>query len=239
MSWDEALRGEGYHRRYRHIVVPFDLRPAVSKKRSDDEEGEDGEATSDGLTLRGLGTPFNSPTRIYEFWEEFDEQFAPGSFKRTIGIGGQHMLFDHGHNPVTGTIPIADITRLEESERGLEVTARMFNNWMTEPIRDAIRAGAINGMSIRFRPVHEEILQREDDVPLVTVVEAELAEVGPVLNPAYRDTEVSLRFDPDRPVEDPPVGRGGSSSGANEGSNQASPVRHLAYNHKRLRLLEL
>ena len=43
-----------------------------------------------------------------------------------------------------------------EDDRGLAVTARLSENWLIEPVRDAIAAGAVSGMSFRFTVVDEE-----------------------------------------------------------------------------------
>lgn len=191
MDFSERLRSSGYSTGFRNVRTSFDFRAdKVNRHRS---EGE----TGDGLTLSGLATPFNSPTRIREFGEEFDEQFVEGAFRTSIGRQHQVMQYEHGMHPTLGNIPIAEIRRLEETARGLEVTARVFDNWLTLPVRDALKAGTIPGMSIRFRPINYDIDEERGDIPLVTVREAELRELGPVLTPAYGDTEVELRSSDD------------------------------------------
>jgi len=155
---------------------------------------------TDGNTLVGLAVPFDSPTRI-DSWAEgtFDEQFAPGSFKRSLGLRRPVLQFDHGTHPLLGSIPLGSFDRIEETKRGLEVEAPIFDNWLTEPVRDAIRGGAIDGMSIRFRALKIDITDpeaRHDDdsgVELRTIREAELIELGPVVFPAYPTTEVDMR----------------------------------------------
>lgn len=154
------------------------------------------ETTSDdGRTLRGLAVPFNDPTRIDNPWEgTFDEQFAPGAFKRSIGMRTPKLQFDHGSHPMIGSLPIGEIRNLTETKRGLEVEARLFDAPLFEPLREALRTDAIDGMSIRFRPLRIDIEERgEDDVQLQTITEAELIELGPVIFPAYQGTEVDLR----------------------------------------------
>ncbi len=216
MSFSKRLREAGLHTRFQTITYPItrDDDPGADDGESNEgdkgnEEANDDEGEKDdGSTLRGLAVPFNSPTRIVDFFDEFDEQFEPGSFKRTIGMGHQVMLFNHGDHPLLGSIPIADIRRLEETgadegffeQAGLEYTSKLFDNWMIEPLRDAIRSRAITGNSIQFRVIKETIEEREDDVPLVTVQEAELREFGPVLFPAYTDTPLDLRHSFDQTI---------------------------------------
>lgn len=149
----------------------------------------------DGLTLSGYAAVFNSPTRIDSWEGEFDEVIAPGAFKRTIRSGTPVMQFDHGNHPLIGSLPIANIKRLREDARGLYVEANVFDNWMTQPLRDAIREQAISGMSFRFSVVKDDWQPGagKNDPQLRTLREVKLYELGPVVFPAYAETSVALR----------------------------------------------
>lgn len=163
----------------RRLSVPFELSRT-------DESGS-------GLTMEGYAAVFNSPTLI-ESWEgRFNETIAPGAFAKTIREGSPVLQFDHGQHPLLGSIPLGAITDLQEDETGLRVRARISDNWLTEPIRDAIREGAIDGMSFRFIPVKDEWEDERSDTPTRTLREVKLLELGPVVFPAYADTSVSLR----------------------------------------------
>nr|MBP9053593.1 HK97 family phage prohead protease [Ilumatobacteraceae bacterium] len=79
-------------------------------------------------------------------------------------------------------------------DHGLFVRARMFDNPRVEPIRQAIAGGAIDGMSFRFRVTREEWDESgDDDVPVRTIRELDLFELGPVVFPAYEATSVGVR----------------------------------------------
>ena len=151
----------------------------------------------DGLTLEGYGAVFNTATRIDSMFEgRFDEIIAPGAFKRTIdqkGARGIRLQFDHGSHPLIGSIPLGSITDLHEDSRGLFVKARLSDNWLVQPVRDAIRDGAVSGMSFRFRVVKDEWDETDPDLPVRTLREVELFEVGPVVWPAYDATTVGVR----------------------------------------------
>ena len=153
------------------------------------------EDDGDGLTLEGYAAVFSSPTRIDSWEGKFDEVMTPGAFKRTIatkGARGIRLQFDHGQHPLIGSIPIGSIEELREDNRGLFVRACLSDNWLVEPVRMAIRDGSIDGMSIRFRVVRDE-WDHEQDVPLRSIGEAELFELGPVVWPAYEETSVGVR----------------------------------------------
>lgn len=192
--------------------APFSLR--------DSGDGE----PNDGYTLDGYGAVFNRETIIDSFEGKFREKIAPGSMKRSFREAPPKIQFDHGRHPLIGSIPIAKLERVAEEvdpelapEGGAHVVARVFENWLMEPVRDAIAAGAVNGMSFRFSVVREkwetpdgktirdeEQLMSElrrtwyDDVPdeellVRTLTELKVPEIGPVTWPAYADTSVSMR----------------------------------------------
>jgi HK97 family phage prohead protease len=146
----------------------------------------------DGRTLEGYAAVFNSPTFISDRLGEYEETVAPGAFKRSINARKPVLQFDHGQHPVLGSIPVGAIEALSEDTRGLFVRARLFDNWMTEPLRDAIREGAIEGMSFRFE-VLRDTWEEGDELRKRTMKEIRLYELGPVVFPAYADTTVSLR----------------------------------------------
>ena len=162
----------------RTFVAPFELTRATSE--------------SDGLTLEGYAAVFNSPTRISDYGGDFVETIAPGAFKRSINASKPVMQFDHGQHPLIGSLPIAAIRSLREDAHGLFVQARVFDNWLTEPLRDAIREQAISGMSFRFSVIKDAWSTAGKD-KVRTLKEVRLYELGPVVNPAYSDTTVALR----------------------------------------------
>jgi HK97 family phage prohead protease len=193
-------------------ATPFAIRAA-----------DDGEA-GDGLTLDGYAAVFNRET-IIDSWEgRFKERIAPGAMKKSFRENPPRVQFDHGHHPLIGSIPIGSIEDVREEvdptlapEGGAHVIARMHDNWLTQPVRDAIASGSVDGMSFRFSVVREEWhdhggkkITDEDDlrtqlrrtwmeeVPdeellVRTLRELRVPELGPVVWPAYTDTSVGVR----------------------------------------------
>ena len=177
----------------------------------------DADEPNDGFTLDGYGAVFNSPTRI-DSWEGcFDEVLAPGAFKKSLRERTPRMQFDHGMHPLIGSIPIGRFETVEEDAKGLHVVGRLTDNWLIQPVRDAIREGGIDGMSFRFSVVKEEWRDKDgklikDDEELWdlmlegmrsgeanltrTLKEVRMTEVGPVVWPAYEDTSVGVRSKP-------------------------------------------
>lgn len=152
------------------------------------------DSDDDGLTLDGYAAVFNAETVIEDRSGPFIEKIAPGAFKRSLGQRAPVLQFDHGTHPVVGSMPLGVIRSIREDAHGLRVKAVLSDNWMTKPVRDAIASGAINGMSFRFRPIQDS-WDESGDMPVRTIHEVELAEVGPVVFPAYPQTRVSVRCD--------------------------------------------
>lgn len=188
-------------------------------------DGEPG----DGLTLDGFAAVFNR-IAVIDSWEgKFKEQIAPGSMKKSFREAPPVIQFDHGRHPLIGSLPIAELTRIAEEsdpelapEGGAHVLGRIMDNWLMQPVRDAIANRSVNGMSFRFTVVREiwtdadgkqirdeeqlrELLRRTwyEDVPdeellTRTLKELRVPELGPVVFPAYADTSVGVRSMLDR-----------------------------------------
>jgi phage head maturation protease len=193
-------------------MAPFALRAAA------DVDGPD-----DGLTLDGWAAVFNRE-EIIDSWEgRFFEQLYTGSMRKSFRVLTPKVQFDHGTHPLIGSLPIGRATRVEEGTDpelaptgGAHVIARLHDNWLIEPVRDAIRSGAVDGMSFRFTVLREEwrtgdgklvkpeeladMLRRSwsEDVPDEELLhrglkEVKVPELGPVVFPAYADTSVAVR----------------------------------------------
>ncbi len=170
----------------------------------------DGEG--DGLTLDGYAAVFGQLTEIDSWEGTFQEQFRLGAFKKTLRATTPMMQYDHGRHPLIGSIPIGTFDSLSEEPQGLRVVGRLTDNWLIQPVRDAIAQGGITGMSIRFFVVRDEWVDAKgkkitdpqelaellwspgDRGPIQrTVIEAKLLEAGPVAWPAYEGTSVDVR----------------------------------------------
>ena len=147
---------------------------------------------ADGQTLEGYAAVFNEWTDITDRKGTYRERIAPGAFKRTIGQRTPVLQFDHGSHPLIGSLPLGSINVLREDRNGLFVKARLSDNWLIQPVRDAIRERAISGMSFRFRVIDDEE-GVDDQGDWRTIKEVELLELGPVVFPAYEQTSVAVR----------------------------------------------
>ncbi len=151
----------------------------------------------DGLTLEGYAAVFDSPTHIKNMWEgDFTETIQRGAFASVIRANPKPVMqFDHGQDTAIGSAPIGAIQSMREDDKGLWVSARLHDNWLSLPVRHAIESGSLHGMSFRFLTPDDGSGETwSDDRSQRTVTDISyLPELGPVVFPAYADTEVSVR----------------------------------------------
>lgn len=171
----------------------------------------DGDEEGDGQTLTGYAALFDTPTEINSWEGAFTEKIRKGAFKKTIREQTPVMQFDHGRHPLIGSIPIGSISDLREDDQGLYVEGRITDNWLMQPVRDAIAEKSVNGMSFRMEVVREEwrdvngkLVKPEEVYDLLwmpgdrgplqrEIIEVRCRELGPVVFPAYAGTSVSVR----------------------------------------------
>lgn len=194
-------------------VDRVDLIREVGFRLTDDT----GEADPDGRTIDGYGAVFGVRTRIASWEGEFDEEIIKGAFRKSLRERTPVMQYDHGRHPLIGSIPLGRWDLTEEDDTGLHVVGRLSDNWLVQPVRDAIagpegNGGGITGMSFRFSVVRDKwtdvagkvVKDQElndllwygagDRGPLLRQLqELKVSEVGPVAWPAYDATSVGVR----------------------------------------------
>jgi HK97 family phage prohead protease len=152
-------------------------------------------SSGDGRTLEGYAAVFNSPTRIADRAGDFDEVILPGAFKRSLEQRTPVLQFEHGRDPRVGAVPIGSIDDIREDGKGLYVRARLYDNPVVEPVRQAIEGRSIKGMSFRFMVPDggDTWSARKGEPDLREIRDTDTAECGPVVFPAYDTTSVSVR----------------------------------------------
>lgn len=165
---------------------------------SDATRGYDFEVKpGDGFTLEGYAAVFGHSARISATQGDFDETIRPGAFTRSLRNKQPVLQWEHGRDPRVGMVPIGELKEIREDSKGLFVRARLFDNPVVEPIRQAIAGQAIKGMSFRFNVPKGgdkwESGRSRDGIDRRDVYDANLPEVSPVVFPAYDQTTVHVR----------------------------------------------
>ncbi len=217
-----------------------------------------------GLTLEGYAAVFNTPTFIDSWEGRFEEIILPGSFRATLERSTPKLMFEHGKHPLIGNMPLGTIDHAAEDSRGVHIKASLSDNWLVQPVRDAIRDKAVTGMS--FRMVSASIVdqweKRASGVDLRSISALDCPELGPVVFPAYEPTTVAVRSvldrlilpegarpDPDGVVEQDadlstglPVARSAGAGDATPGNERAAAEQDnrsnspLAIRHRMLQI---
>lgn len=150
-------------------------------------------STDGGNTLIGHAAMFNSPTTIMGM---FREQIAPRAFKKSIKENDIRALFNHDTNIVLGRNK-AGTLRLVEDLSGLAYEIDLPDTQAARDLWTSIDRGDITQSSFAFETIKETRESADPDttdLPLITVREAKLYDVSPVVFPAYEDTDVSARL---------------------------------------------
>ena len=174
--------------RYAQELGPggLEARGYVNEVRADE--------ASSGLTISGVGSPYDQVTRIEGWFEEWDETVAQGAWKRTISKPDADIIstFNHNVDNLLGRTTAGTLT-LEESDDGLVYTTEVN---AADPAALGVHARVarrdVTGSSVWFRVLKdlwEEATEDNDlEVAKRTILEAELFEVGPVTFPAFPTT---------------------------------------------------
>ncbi len=157
----------------------------------------DTSGSGDGLTFQGYAAVFNRSTTIDSWDGPFEEIIRQGAFKRTLEERTPVLMFEHGRHPLVGSMPLGVITTAREDKKGLFIEARLTDNWLIQPVRDAVRDGAVDGMSFRFTvPTDGEKWterKNQNKIDLRELLDINVPELGPVVFPAYEPTTASIR----------------------------------------------
>lgn len=160
------------------------------------------EVDSDGYTLEGYAAVFDQPAHIRDELGEYDEVIKPGAFKEQIALRENWpvLMFDHGRHPLIGAMPLGVLRAVEEDTKGLHVNGRLSDNWLIEPVRQAVQDGAVKGMSFRLivpDPERDERwtprYPRRGETQRRDVFKIRTRELGPVVFPAYKPTTAQIR----------------------------------------------
>lgn len=178
------------------------LQPVELLKR---EEGEVGMKETKEY-IRGYFSVYN---KDYPMWDGYIERIAPGAFSNT-DISDVVCLFNHDDDMLLGRMTNGQGTlSIGYDERGGYFEVQKNETTASKDVYENIRLGNVQGCSFAFTVSSEEVERKEDGTTIVTITGVKkLYDVGPVVNPAYKDTEVEAakrsmekRMPKDEPVD--------------------------------------
>jgi uncharacterized protein len=140
-----------------------------------------------GKVLSGIAIVYNSETRIGDF---FRERILPGAFATSLK-GDVRALFNHDSSIVLGRTT-AKTLRLKDQANALSFEVDLPDTQAGRDLAVSVQRGDIAGTSFGFRVTKQE-WDETGDIPLRSVIEAELFEISPCGDPAYEDTSLALR----------------------------------------------
>lgn len=141
---------------------------------------QDGEA----MTITGYGAVFGNV-------DAYGDVILPGAFAKSLAAHREagtapQMLLEHGTSP----LPIGVWKSMSEDGHGLKVEGEFLTTSLGIDSWKAAKAGAINGLSIGYRPTEFQMRQKADD-PRRTLKSVDLIEVSLVCRPANDRARVS------------------------------------------------
>lgn len=162
--------------------------PSNEVRSSARPELRDASAENSIGTLAGYAATFDKDTRI---GDHFIERFRPGAFTATLKDYDQRALAHHDRGRVIGRRS-AGTLRLTQDDKGLAFEIDLPDTTDGRDVKVSVERGDIDGMSFAFRPTKEE-WDDTGDIPVRTIIEADLIEVSPVTFPQYDGTQLALR----------------------------------------------
>ncbi len=161
----------------------------MSYERRTANEGVELREEGDTLTAIGYAAIFD---RLSGNLGGFLERIEPGTFRSTLKQADVTALFNHDPNHLLGRSS-AGTLRLAEDDKGLRYEVDLPYTSLGRDVAELLRRRDLIGSSFGFRTISDEWGETEDGYPLRTLSEVALRDVGPVVYPAYSDTEASLR----------------------------------------------
>ena len=166
------------------------------------DEAPELRAVDGGDTMAGHFARFDEWAEISSSYEgRFMESIRPGAFAKTIRERRDsiRVLFNHGSDPSVGDKVLGSVIDLEEDGIGARYAVSLFDTSYTRDLVPGLRAG-VYGASFRFTPMRDEwdseparSDHNPEGLPERTIVEAKVAEFGPVTWPAYEGATAGVR----------------------------------------------
>ena len=147
-------------------------------------------AAEEGNRLGGYALKFN---RLSQNLGGFVERIAPGALTKTLRDGGDVLArFQHEDHYLLGRTTSGTL-RLALTDEGLDYEVDLPDTDYAHNLAALAARGDVQHSSFAFRTLDDEWGFTERGFPLRTLLEIQLVDVAPVVQPAYLDTTSGLR----------------------------------------------
>lgn len=144
--------------------------------------------SEEGRTIKGYASTFDS---LYPMYEGYNETIARGAFDG-CDFSDVVALFNHESELLLArTKDGVGTLKLSVDQKGLYFEFEALNTTVGNDVLENIKAGNIRGCSFAFTVSEQKVEEFANGSCLRTILKIDkLYDVGPVVNPAYEDTEV-------------------------------------------------
>lgn len=144
--------------------------------------------SEEGRTIKGYSAVFDSN---YQMWEGYNETIARGAFDGA-DFSDVVALFNHeSENLLARSKDGTGTLTLKVDDKGLYFEFEAPNTTIGNDVLENVKLGNIRGCSFAFTVTEQKVEDFEDGTCLRTILKiGKLYDVGPVVNPAYEETEI-------------------------------------------------
>ena len=147
-------------------------------------------ADDSGQRLGGFALKFN---RLSQNLGGFVERIAPGALTKTLRDAGDVLCrYQHEDHYLLGRTASGTL-RVSLTDEGLDYEVDLPDTDYAHNLAALAARGDVQHSSFAFRTLEDERGFTEQGFPLRTLLEIQLVDVAPVVQPAYLDTTSGLR----------------------------------------------
>jgi HK97 family phage prohead protease len=147
------------------------------------------------MVIGGIGSPYGQSARIEGWAEEWDEIVAMGAWRSAITRPDVDVVstFNHDLNMLLARTSSGTLTLDDPDDKGLVYEATINpDDPNAVGVHARVARGDVSGSSVWFRDEKDQWEEPGEDndleIPVRTILRAELYETGPVVFPAFPQT---------------------------------------------------
>lgn len=158
------------------------------------------EPTGDGRTIDIRIVPYNTPARVSDGGQPYEEEWAPGVFDKQLNAASR-VLVNVEHEKGFGGV-VGRGAQFRDAEDGFDASVRVLSGPDGDKALELVNEGVLTGVSLEAVPLKSE----RTEAGVVRRVKARLINVALCRFPAFADAQVlAVREEPAPDPETEPV----------------------------------